>query len=82
MTSRGESSSSAGDAVSNSQFEEFMVAMKSVQDQMTTMARTLTDEREVVDEQLVKKMCFDKGVQFKRKAMTNSIVSTRRCKIK
>ena len=50
MTSRGESSSAAGDAITKSQFEELMSAMKSVQDQMTIMKWTLMDEREAADE--------------------------------
>ena len=41
--------------------------MNAVKKQMREMKRNLSNERYVADERLMKKMCVDKGVQFKRK---------------
>ena len=41
--------------------------MKGIEDQMKSMKRELSEEREAADERLVKKMRLDKGVTFKKK---------------
>lgn len=54
-----------------------MAAMKSAQDQMATIKRTLS---EAVDEQLVKKMRFEKELRLRENQVRNSIVSMTRYK--
>ena len=59
-TDSSESSSSA--AVTKTEFNELMAAMKGIQSNMDTMKRV---KREAADDRLVKKMRLAKGIKFK-----------------
>ena len=60
--------SGEGSGVSKEVIDQLMGAMKGIEDQMRSMKRELSDEREAADDRLVKKMRLDKGIHFKRKA--------------
>ena len=53
--------------VTKAEFSEVLTMMNAVKEQMREMKCDLSNERDVADEVLVKKMRMDKGVQFKWK---------------
>ena len=61
-----ENTAAANSPVTKAEFNRLLAAMEEVQEQIHTMKREFSTEREAADERLAKKIRLDRGMVFKK----------------